>query len=677
MIILRDPSKSTSDKNGIHFKYEEMKNLNIPFSQNPKDFFQKFGINTTNLPSDWNYESLDSLGEIWENVKHEIAKNDMFDENAKKSISNAKLEELGVQKVTYSIDEKEDLNKIFEELKTNQTGAIFRAVVRNDEDREIEVYTSRFGIWKDPNESYRAKLNTGSESNGKIRSSFTARGQKDINSFINIDKGFNYSVYEDTVNLFEKKLIDNIDNKITELHYKISDLSEDEIKSHSLKTEAAQVVKVETSHTNKEVKETNAKTNEMIETIEKNEEEIKTLDEREISIDRADTVLKYQEERDKLIVDFSEKLLQDLKEKQALELAVLQEKINSIAGARIKLKQDAILLLQNGMNLQNMNTELSSKKYNEIQIQIINEEFKKEIIDSIEKENELKKISKELVVLEDKFEKTDKSKIFFKEQYQGLQIKVREEVEKHNLTKIHLMNTLKNLENSTNEFENQKQLLLATVHDLKEEKVSLKEELDIIEAEIEEKVEVIYEQKETISKQSQTINVKEEKIQDLNKNLGEQKQLVVYKDEKIEDLNSKNIHLEKNNSTLENELKNANEKIESLVDSIEKERKQTKAVIQSLKSTNKEMFEENTQLKEQLADYAELKKELENFKKNSEINSSYKQKVEESKSEIKKDEELIEEVKKSDIYKSKLDGLDEKKYDFNFPGMEKKKNFED
>ena len=73
--------------------------------------------------------------------------------------------------------------------------------------------------------------------------------------------------------------------------------------------------------------------------------------------------------------------MKDLEEKQALEKAILQEKINSTIQQRAKIKQDAIILLQNGMSLQDMNLELQAKKYNDLQIKIINEELKKEIID--------------------------------------------------------------------------------------------------------------------------------------------------------------------------------------------------------------------------------------------------------------------------------------------------------
>lgn len=75
-------------------------------------------------------------------------------------------------------------------------------------------------VWKDPTNSYRAKLNTGAETNGQIRYTFTARGQKDISKLINIGKGFNYAVYEDISNLFDNNLINNVNGNITNLHLK-------------------------------------------------------------------------------------------------------------------------------------------------------------------------------------------------------------------------------------------------------------------------------------------------------------------------------------------------------------------------------------------------------------------------------------------------------------------------
>ena len=90
----------------------------------------------------------------------EIAKNEIFDAEAKKSIANSDLKDLGFQKVTYLIDGNEDYQAILNTLKEQKTNALLRAVVENQEAREITIYASRFGVWKDPTNTFRAKLNT-------------------------------------------------------------------------------------------------------------------------------------------------------------------------------------------------------------------------------------------------------------------------------------------------------------------------------------------------------------------------------------------------------------------------------------------------------------------------------------------------------------------------------------
>lgn len=664
MQVLKDPTKSSSDKTGSFFKFEEMEKMNIPLSSNPNLFFNKFGIDVSKFPETWNYESLKQLPNVWNTFKNDIARNEIFDENAKKSIISSNIDEIGVQKVTYLVDDNEDYQAISNALQNQSTNAIFRAVVENKEENEITVYSSRFGIWKDPNNVFKAKQNTGSETNGQIRYTFTARGQKDISSLVNIDKGFNYAVYEDIENLFDKNLIENINGNISKLHLKV-DLNEDELKQAQVKIEATQVVKSEVSHTNKEAKPTNASTIEMKETIEKNESEIRTIDEREVSVAKIDTIPEYESGRVEVISSFMDKQIKDLEEKQALEKAVLMEKINSIMNNRAKLKQDAILLLQNGMSLTDMNTELLSKKYNDLQVQIINEEFKKEIIDSVSKENELKKVSKELIVFVEKSEKLEKTKNHFKEQYSLFQKNLAQEIEKHNLTKIQWMSTTKLLEKTTEDFAEQKQYLSGSINDLKEEKNQLEKDLEIIEAEIEEKIEIIDEQKEALKSKDEkilllghTINQKDEKIIEKEKVIDEkieviqeQKQTINQKDEKIE-------KLFETNSDLKADIAQANETIKNLTEKIEQERKQNQALIGSLRAKNTQMFEENTALKAQLSDLIELKKELEQYKKNAQYNQNYKEKVSDIKEDLKKDESVIAQVKDSDLFKSKLDSID-------------------
>ena len=148
MQVIKDIMKSTSDKENSYNVQSEMKILNIAFDSTPKDFLKNFGIET-DLPNDFKYEDLDKLPGIWNKIKHEIAKNEIFDAEAKKSIANSDLKDLGFQKVTYLIDDNEDYQAILNTLKEQKTNALLRAVVENQEEREITVYASRFGVWKE------------------------------------------------------------------------------------------------------------------------------------------------------------------------------------------------------------------------------------------------------------------------------------------------------------------------------------------------------------------------------------------------------------------------------------------------------------------------------------------------------------------------------------------------
>lgn len=661
MQILKDSDKSTSDKQNSFNVFNEMREKNIVFSSNPKNFFSNFNVDL-NIEEDINYDNLEVIKTYWNNEKHDIIKNNEFDIASKTSIQNADIEDFGVQRVTYLIDDNEDYQAILNALKMQKTNALFRAVTEDESKREITVYSSRFGIWKDPNNEFRAKLNTGAETNGQIRYTFTARGQRDINSLVNMKKGFNYAVYEDLENLFEKDLIQNVNGIITKSHLKI-ELSEDELKQVEIQEVAKKEVVKETSHTNSDNTKSNAKTSEMIKTIENNENEIISKDAREIPTKKEDLLEDLEEERIDLVNEFLVKQMKDLEEKQALEKALLQEKINSTIQQRAKIKQDAIILLQNGMSLQDMNLELQAKKYNDLQIKIINEELKKEIIDSVVKEKELKEVSKELTTYINKAETYKKSKDYFKSQFENMQKNLSEEQANHKLTKLEYFNVTKMLENSTIEFEAQKQLLLSANHDLKEEKTNLQKEYDFIEAEIEEKIEVIHEKEKNILLLENKVTQKDEIIDEKNKTITQKDETIKIKDSKIETLFEEKTELK-------NQVFEAESEIKDLKEEIEKNRRETQAIIGSLKSKNDVLFKENAELKEQLANYQELKKELEQFKKNAKINMDLKSNTEEVKSFLKQDEAIIKDVKNTDIFKSKLDEIEKKdlsqKFNFEF-----------
>ncbi len=661
MQILKDSEKSTSDKQNSFNVFNEMIEKNIVFSSNPKDFFSNFNIDL-DIKEDINYDNLEVVKTYWNNAKHDIIKNNEFDIASKNSIQNAEIEDFGVQRVTYLIDDNEDYQAILNALKMQKTNALFRAVTEDESKREITVYSSRFGIWKDPNNEFRAKLNTGAETNGQIRYTFTARGQRDINSLVNMKKGFNYAVYEDLENLFEKDLIQNVNGIITKSHLKI-ELSDEDLKQVEIQEVAKKEVVKETSHTNSDNTKSNAKTSEMIKTIENNENEIISKDDREIPTKKEDLLEDLEEERIDLVNEFLVKQMKDLEEKQALEKAMLQEKINSTIQQRAKIKQDAIILLQNGMSLQDMNLELQAKKYNDLQIKIINEELKKEIIDSVVKEKELKEVSKELTTYINKAETYKKSKDYFKSQFENMQKNLSEEQANHKLTKLEYFNVTKMLENSTIEFESQKQLLLSANQDLKEEKVNLQKEYDFIEAEIEEKIEDIHEKEKSILLLENKVTQKDEIIDEKNKTITQKDETIKIKDSKIETLFEEKTELK-------NQVFEAESEIKDLKEEIEKNRRETQAIIGSLKSKNDVLFKENAELKEQLANYQELKKELEQFKKNAKINMDLKSNTEEVKSFLKQDEAIIKDVKNTDIFKSKLDEIEKKdlspKFNFEF-----------
>ena len=668
MQILKDSDKSTSDKQNSFNVFNEMREKNIVFSSNPKNFFSNFNVDL-DIEEDINYDNLEVVKTYWNNAKHDIIKNNEFDIASKTSIQNADIEDFGVQRVTYLIDDNEDYQAILNALKMQKTNALFRAVTEDENKREITVYSSRFGIWKDPNNEFRAKLNTGAETNGQIRYTFTARGQRDINSLVNMKKGFNYAVYEDLENLFEKDLIQNVNGIITKSHLKI-ELSEDELKQVEIQEVAKKEVVKETSHTNSDNTKSNAKTSEMIKTIENNENEIISKDDREIPTKKEDLLEDLEEERIDLVNEFLTKQMKDLEEKQALEKALLQEKINSTIQQRAKIKQDAIILLQNGMSLQDMNLELQAKKYNDLQIKIINEELKKEIIDSVVKEKELKEVSKELTTYINKAETYKKSKDYFKSQFENMQRNLSEEQANHKITKFEYFNTLNLLENSTADFESQKQLLRVTIQDLKDEKTNLQKNYDFIEAEIEEKIEVIHEKEKSILLLENKVTQKEEIISEKNQTISEKIKVVEEQKETIKEKDSKIETLFEEKSNLKNQVFEAESEIKDLKEEIEKNRKETQAIIGSLKSKNDVLFKENAELKEQLANYQELKKELEQFKKNAKINMDLKSNTEEVKSFLRQDEAIIKDVKNTDIFKSKLDEIEKKdlsqKFNFEF-----------
>lgn len=445
--------------------------------------------------------SLNAFLKFQEEIKNNAGAVKEFDLDFIRKLARAKPTKL-LQKAVYQLEDGEKFDDVYNALKTEKNGALFRALVADKENNRITVYSTRFGIW----ETMQGILIKMAETNGNLlRINLADRQEKDITKFQDFARQ-NYPVATDLRNLFKKGLIQELtkdDNyKVTALHFK-EEINEEDIKQFESQMGAKKEITKETSHTSK----TNANSKEVKKAIEQNEKEIhSTKDDLEIV-----EVDKYETKRATTVEEFAEKLQRDLEEQQKRERLKLEEKIKQAKNERKKVKEDAIKLLAGGMTIDEAINELKAKKYNDITVKFAEEDLKTEILSSIEKEADLNKTKKELDTTTKKLEVTEEKR-----------------------QKIY--------QNYTDELERRKKAESVAV-DLTDK---LKQALSKIE--------------ET----QQIVNEQSIKIVDLQDEIAELKDELKARDESIDMLEGENSNLVAQNNAMQINIENQGKKIEEL-----------------------------------------------------------------------------------------------------------------
>lgn len=637
MKIVRDDQegnfiKTMIETGDLSTLQDEMLENKIQWDFSPENFFGRFGIEA---PEGTDFKM------IWHTKRSEIAQSSFFknDETIKTRVTNAKLSEQ-LQKVTYKVEEDEDFEAIYQALKNSDTMALGKAVVKSEEEREITIYKTKFGTWQLPNGEIYVKQVEGGSKN-QLRNTYTVRNQ-DEPLKLSESSRINFAVLEDAQTLFEAGLIKDFNN-FTEAYFKY-ELTDEEKEQLAIKEEAQKIVKKETSHTEGK---TNATTQEMEQTIAKNEEIFRVEDQKNLDFENVE---KFENNRKDAVLSHLESLKEKFEREQALARQVLEEKINSVLKAedRLKIKKEAVALLQAGMNLQEMSLELQAKKYNDLQIQIANEELKQDIIDSQEKESNLKKVSKKLAEEVVKSKTEEKAKEYFKSQFEAVTKLKNEMFEENRTLKIGINDLTSEMLQLTELFETKESALNATVSDLKADKAELNRELEELEEELNLKYEEIENFKNSlVEKEKAVASVSAEKMAQ-NQFIQELKDEKITNSAKIETLTAQNAEVSK-------DIAVANAKLENLQNQLEAQRANTSQIIGTLRQKNETLATENEELKQQLNDFLALKKELEIYKKNEKYNENLKAKNEELKQQLSKDDEIIQDLNTQSLGKSTLD----------------------
>jgi len=573
--------------------------------------------------------TLDDSLNAFMSVKNAISQNEdvvkKFDLEFLKKMKRAKPSKL-LQKVVYEVEKDENFDAIYEALKTEKSGALFRAIKEDKEHNLITVYSTRFGVWESL-DGYQIKQ---CETNGnKLRINLADRQESDITKLQDVSRQ-NYPVATDLRNLFQKGLIQELrkdDNYIvTNLHFK-KELEEEDIEKFETKKTVKKDITKEASHTSK----TNANSIEVAKAITQNEKEIHSIQNVEI-----DEMEKYESKRAATVESFADKLQRDLEQEQERERLKLEEKIKLAKNERKKAKEDAVKLLAGGMTIEEAINELGAKKYNDITIQFVQEDLKTEIIDSVQKEAELKKTTEELQKTSKKLEETEEKRQKIYTNYTE-ELQRRKEMEsKAKQLAYKLRETVEIVEEDKKIIKSQT-LQIVDLNDAKAELIedirNKDENIEILEAEIVEKDETIKSQSSNIVVLENTLNEKTEKIDYIEAEIVEkdetiksQSSNIVVLENVVDKKTEENTTLKTENSTLAENLKAQASKIEELM----KINDDTQEQLRNLKAINKKMFDENTELKDSLKHLKSIESELAKYKKNAEIKTNLTEKVEDA-----------------------------------------------
>lgn len=490
-----------------------LKNLQI--TTIPIDLFKKFGlenIDSTIKVIDTKtalaqYKEL--LNKVFDNINLQKKINQKFLSILK--TAHAHFDDILLQKITYKLDQDEELNDVVKVLKNINSNALFRAIEFDKALNTVISYSSREGIWEINGNLIAKSIEL--RSIGSIRTDRALRSVRDPNKFINI-KRVNYHLFEDTKQLIENNIIKNSyctreqadhsykdDTRvvyISKIHFKKDELTKEDLVDLDIAKQVSFSIKEETTHVNKR----QATTAQVEQSLEDNKKEIHTKYDPLDIIKEEDESLELKNKKEDTLKSYISNLLNNLDIKQKKEREELTYKINSALGKeRQKAKQIFITSLSNGMTILEAIDNLRAAKNNDVMIQVVLEEIKTDIILSLKKDEIISSQSKELNILSKKFETTLKK---FKEidhknsyNYKAYQIEL--------LKRQKADETISNIQTYLDKFK-------AMIESQKIEIVDLIDENKEKDREIKYKEKELEEQFNTIAKLNNDINSKDKMI---------------------------------------------------------------------------------------------------------------------------------------------------------------------
>ena len=556
-----------------------------------------------------------------------------------------------VQKVTYKIEETEDYDKIAEELKTIESGALFRAIEFDKQNRTITEYTTRAGVWKVGDEFYLKMIEGRGGRN--VRTQVSPRQVKNPLAPAEADR-INFPIFEDVSTLFKKELIEKFvpavekedgsykdGHKVGKYHF-AKELTEEDLQALKIKSAAEKSVKAEKSHKNKPQPSAEA----VKATLKENEKEIHTV--HEVVID-APQEAEIVEEKIDTIQAYAERLKRELEEKHKQEEEALKIKIEEALGdEREKAKKTLLISLGNGMTIPEAIDNLRAAKHNDILIQTVLEELKVDLLKSIEKDKiidtkkaELERLTKELDKQIRALEDAERKAAHFEEQMHREREVKKEKIEalvKANETIKNQNAALQKLHTTLTKVTEKARVQKVEIEDLN---TTIKER----EGEIEEQTKELEEQFAQIQKLEKALKEKEKaeaaaaaKIAELEKAIEAQaietdKQRFAVEKLKKE-ISGKEKEVTKLNGTIaiqQNDLKSKDTKLEEVGAELKTEKAKNAEMLEKIAALEAENEKIREELKEKIeeveAKEALLKEQKEQVKLKREVKKAEKKSV--------------------------------------------------
>lgn len=484
------------------------------------------------------------------------------------------------QKVTYELEDGENIDEIIEVLKNQKSNALLKSYKKID-DKHLVIFSSTNGLWNIDNQlTTFGKLKA---DGNKIRTAMTIRSLNDPLELIKDFSKINYALLEDAKALINSDKVNNLYKSFQNQHDNIQwdddkvayylkpyhvkyDLTNEDKETIILNQKVIEEAKKEGSHINKPTP--TLKEEKVM--VDDNKEKIFTNYSQIIkSTEKVSNVIENIEtKKNESIMEFIVRQQEELLEKQRKEIEEQQLNINVAKQQFTSALGEFYKSLENGSNFEHTINNLKGGKYNNFTIQLVSEEVKSDILISKQKDKQIDILNKEKEFYIDeskkRFEAINKLNLEIEEakhEYSKEKVKSDKLVEEYKELKDDYID----IYSKFNELVNVSKI---TIDELKTELNETKEEASGYYEELKE-LNINYDKlKEEFDGLVITITSKDETIKSLNENI--------------------------------NSLTNKNNELKSEYKELLEERNEFFSITKDLSSSNKELMETNASLNEAL-----------------------------------------------------------------------------